>query len=187
MKLAKAVIPECNVDSCLFNVLLELKTDGVNHTKGNATVIKKVKERFNDQFCIAIIDKDRRDLDFIVQECEKIAVGDLHNYFLLFKRKNMPHYFIQIVPAIEQWIINTADDLEIDLSQTDLKVKSLIELKILAKQTESKKDFRFISLFKTFVRKSEALNYTPLLKLRALINYLLANGYNADLKNFINV
>lgn len=186
MSLAKSVIPECYVDSCLFNVLLNFEKEGVNHTKGNATVVKKVEEKFNDLFCVGIIDKDKRDIDFLTRECDKVVFGELENYFTFFKRRDKSHYFIQIVPAVEEWMMKVADDLEIDLSQTDLKVSSLEELKKFSKQIQSKNDERFKSLFRTFVKKSEEKDYAPVLKLRNTILYLLDKTYQADIKGLIN-
>jgi len=186
MSLAKSVIPECYVDSCLFNVLLKFEKEGVNHTKGNATVVKKVEEKFEDLFCIAIIDKDKRDIDFLTRECDRIGLRETDNYFTFFKRRNKSHYFIQIIPAAEEWIMKVAADLEIDLFKTDLKVSSLDELKKLSKQIESKNDERFKSVFRTFVKKSEAIDYAPLLKLRNMILYLLKKTYRADIKELIN-
>ena len=186
MSLAKSVIPECYVDSCLFNVLLKFEKEGVNHTKGNATVVKKVQRKFENLFCIVIIDKDKRDIDFLISECEKIELGETDKYFTFFKRRNKSHYFIQIVPAVEEWIMKVATDLEIDLSQMDLKVSTLEELKKLSKQIESKNDERFKSLFRTFVKKSEENNYVPVLKLRDTILYLLDKTYQADIKELIN-
>lgn len=186
MSLAKSVIPECYVDSCLFNVLLKFEREGVNHTKGNTTVVKKVQEKFDDKFCVAIIDKDKRDIKFLTKECDRVELDETHNYFTFFKRRNKSHYFIQIVPAVEEWMLKIADDLEIDLSQTDLKVSSLEELKKLSKQIQSKNDERFKSLFRTFVRKSEETNYTPVLKLRNTILYLLDKTYQADINELMN-
>ncbi len=186
MWLAKSVIPECYIDSCLFNVLLQFGKDGVNHTKGNTTVAKKVKEKFDDLFCIAIIDKDRRDIDLIKKECNKIALADIDSYFLFFKRQGKHHYFIQIVPAIEEWIMHVARELNIDLSKTDLNISTIQELKNVTKKVTSKNDERFKSLFKKFVRKSEAINYVPVLKLKSVIKYLLEKKFDADLNELIN-
>lgn len=186
MLLAKSVIPECYVDSCLFNVLLNFEKEGVNHTKGNATVVKKVQEKFGDLFCVAIIDKDKRDIAFLTTECDRLELRETDEYFTFFKRRDKSHYFIQIIPAVEEWIMKVAVDLKIDLSQASLKVSTIEELKKLSKQISSKNDERFKSLFRTFVQKSEALNYSPVLKLRNTILYLLEKTYKADIKELIN-
>jgi len=188
MWLAKSVIPECNVDSCLFNVLLQFGKDGVNHTKGNTTVVKKVVEKFDDLFCVAIIDKDRRDLEFIQKECDRIFLEDgLDDYFVLYKRKDRHHYFIQMVPAIEEWIMKVCVELEINLSETILSVSTLVELKELTKSTSSKHDDRFVQLFKMIIRRAEEYNYLPVLKLKRVIEYLLDKKYNVEINELKNV
>ena len=187
MWLAKCVIPECNVDSCLFNVLLHFGKDGVNHTKGNATVVKKVKEKFDNLFCVAIIDKDRRDIDFITNECVRIELEGVNDYFRFFKRNEKPHYFIQVVPAIEQWIMKVCEELGIDLAETSVAVLTIEELKKVSKSTLSKHDERFVSLFKEILKRAEELNYLPLLKMQRIIKYLLEKQYNADINEIQNV
>ncbi len=186
MWLAKSVIPECNIDSCLFNVLLQFGKDGVNHTKGNATVVKKVREKFDNLFCIAVIDKDRRDIEFITNECDRIEVGDFDDYFKLFKRNGKHHYFIQMVPVIEKWIMKVADELEVKVSDFGINAKSLEELNYITKTTDSKNDDRFKRLFKEFVRKSEEKNYKPVLKLRNIAKYLLEKQYGTDINELKN-
>lgn len=188
MWLSKCVIPECNVDSCLFNVLLQFGRDGVNHTKGNATVVKKVQEKFDDLFCVAIIDRDRRDLDFLQKECDRVFLEDeLDVYFILYKRKNKHHYFIQIVPAIEEWIIKVCEELGINLSETVLSVSTLEDLKKLTKSTSSKYDDRFVNLFKTIVKQAEEQDYLPVLKLKRVIEYLLNKLYKVEINEIKNV
>jgi hypothetical protein len=187
MWLAKSVIPECNIDSCLFNVLLQFGKDGVNHTKGNTTVVKKVIEKFDDLFCVAIIDKDRRDIDFIVKECEKIELKNTDDYFLFFKRNGKNHYFIQIVPVVEKWILKVADELGIKLSDFDINALTLRELNYITKTTDSKNDERFKKLFREFVRKSEEINFEPVLKLRNIVRYILEKQFNADINELKNV
>lgn len=187
MWLAKSVIPECNIDSNLFNVILQFGKDGVNHTKGNTTVVKKVKEKFNDQFCIAVIDKDKRDITFIENECEKINVGGYEEYFRVFKRKEKPHFFIQMVPVIESWIWKVAQELEINLGGFGINATSVIELKMITKSTESKNDERFRRLFKEFIRVAEEKKFMPLIKLRNIASYLLENTYEVDINEIVNV
>ena len=45
---AKSVLPECCIDSNLFDVLLNFEKESVNHTKGNGTVITKMAIKFAD-------------------------------------------------------------------------------------------------------------------------------------------
>lgn len=55
----KCIIPECYVDSCLIEVLLNAEKDYVNHHKGNGKFAREMKDNFNDDFCIGIIDEDK--------------------------------------------------------------------------------------------------------------------------------
>ncbi len=187
MWLAKSVIPECNIDSCLFNVLLQFGKDGVNHTKGNATVVKKVREKFDNLFCVAVIDKDRRDIEFIANECDRVETGDFEEYFRLFKRKGKHHYFIQMVPVIEKWIMKVAGELEVKLTNFGINAESLEELNHITKTTDSKNDDRFKRLFKELVRKSEEKGYVPILKLRNIVKYLLDKKFETDINELKNV
>lgn len=187
MWLAKSVIPECNIDSCLFNVLLQFEKDGVNHAKGNATVVKKVKEKFENLFCIAIIDKDRRDIEFISKECDRVEIDGFEEYFILFKRRGKPHYFIQMVPEIERWIMRVTGELAVNLPDFGINAVTVEELSQITKTTGSKNDDRFKKLFKEFLRKSEEREYEPVLKLRNIVKYLLEKLYEADIKGLKNV
>lgn len=186
MWLAKSVIPECNIDSCLFNVLLQFGKDGVNHTKGNATVVKKVREKFDNRFCVAVIDKDRRDIEFITNECDRIDTGEFEEYFRLFKRIGKHHYFIQMVPVIEKWIMKVAGELEVKLTDFGINAETLDDLNHITKKTDSKNDDRFKRLFKELVRKSEEKGYAPVLKLRNIVKYLLDKQYETDINELKN-
>ncbi|MBX9782391.1 MAG: hypothetical protein K2X48_03760 [Chitinophagaceae bacterium] len=166
---------------------MQFGKDGVNHTKGNATVVKKVKEKFDDLFCVAIIDKDRRDIDFIKDACEYIDCGGFDSYFKLFKRNGKPHYFIQIVPVIEEWIVKVSAELEIDLDETELGVSTIDDLMKLSKTTSSKNDVRFVSLFKRLVKVSEEKQYLPVIKLKKIILFLLDKNYQGDVNELKNV
>jgi hypothetical protein len=187
MWLAKSVIPECNIDSSLFNVLLEFGKDGVNHTKGNTTVVKKVVEKFDNLFCVAIIDKDRRDIDFISNDCVKIDLEGVEEYFKLFKRKEKHHYFIQMVPAIEEWMIEVAGDLGIMFNDFGINAATLNELKYITKTTASKNDERFKKLFREIVRKSEEIKFKPVLKLKNIVLYILEKQYSVDINELKNI
>ena len=186
MWLAKSVIPECNIDSCLFNVLLQFGKDGVNHTKGNTTVVKKVVEKFDDLFCVAIIDKDKRDIAFISNECDEIDLGNFGEYFRFFKRKERHHYFIQMVPEIEDWMVKVAEKLDVEFHDFGIRATTINELKTITKSIASKNDERFIRLFREFIRKAGELDFEPILKLRRVIQYILEKQYNVNLNELMN-
>lgn len=182
----KSVIPECNIDSCLFNVLLGFEKEGVNHTKGNATVAKKMEERFSQLFCIGVIDKDKRDLKYLTDSFERLNHADVEGYFRLHKHKQRPHYIIQMVPVIETWICNTAERLNINIKDFGINAQIPKELLLITKSVSSKNDSRFKNLFKEFLRKADELNFDPLLKLKYVTKLILEKNYNLDINELKN-
>ena len=81
-----SIIPECFVDTCLINVLLQIDKGSVNHGKGNSTVANKMKTLFHDKFAVGIIDRDKREIEYIKEfNLENETLG---NKILLFKHPN---------------------------------------------------------------------------------------------------
>lgn len=181
----KSVIPECYIDSNLFNVLLKFEKEGVNHSKGNATVIEKMKLRSN--LCLlGVIDRDKRSLKYIDKECKKIEIRSVNDYCEIFKVNNKPHYIIRIVPEIETWIVNVANSLKVNLADFGIYANDVMELARITKSVEAKNDQRFRSLFKTIVKAAEDQNFEPVLKLRTIANLILEKNYKLDINELIN-
>ncbi len=182
----KSVIPECNIDSCLFNTLLGFEKEGVNHTKGNATVAKKMEGRFVNLFCIGVIDKDKRDLKYLTDNFERLVNADVEEYFRLHKHKSRHHYIIQLVPVIETWICNIAEQLDINIRDFGINAQSPKELLHITKSVSSKNDVRFVGLFKEFQNKATEINFVPLLKLKTVTKLILEKNYNLDINELTN-
>lgn len=107
------IVPECYFDTVLVKAIL--KTKKVNHQKGCNNVEKTVK-KLND-FAVGVVDKDKKDLIYLREECiEEIKTNNL----TLWKHKTKQHYFIQLVPAIESWIIKVAAESELNLEEIGL-------------------------------------------------------------------
>jgi hypothetical protein len=136
------IIPECYVDTNLIETLVPPQ-NGYNHQKGCGTVSNRMKGKLADDFAVGIIDKDKKDLDYLKEFDEVIQYGKLH----LFKHHSRHHYIIQISPAIERFIIDNAVLCKLSLSGYNLP-EGLAELKRITKSVDSKKDLRFKKLFK---------------------------------------
>ena len=54
----ECIVPECYIDSCLIEVLLNADRSHVNHQKGNGKVAREMKIKFANDFCIGVIDED---------------------------------------------------------------------------------------------------------------------------------
>ncbi len=185
---AKSVIPECFIDSNLFNVLLNFEKESVNHTKGNGTVITKMEKKFSNLFCIGIIDKDKRDLHQINANFQKVTIKNVDEYFILYKHKEAHHYLIQMVPEVETWICNVVKKLEInfEIDSCDISLISPKELANITKNVAIKTDPRFKALFKEIIKKSTEDNFLPVLKLRNIIVKILNDNYAVDINELIN-
>lgn len=142
------LIPECYVDTCLTEVLLQAGKKHVNHQKGNGTVAGKMKAWFNDAFCVGIIDEDRKPLDYLKEFDLKVSQGNLK----LWKHRIRHHYLIQLCPVIETWIIRECFVREISLARFGLptEIKSLLKI---TKSIGAEADERFVQLFKEMVRR----------------------------------
>ena len=167
-----AIIPECFVDTNLVETLVPPQGRGYNHQKGCGTVTKVMQEKFTNSFALGIIDKDKREVDYL-KECNTIIVT---SGLLLHKRKTRHHYLIQIAPVIEQMILLNAAAVHINIEDYDLP-SNLEELIKVSKTENSKKDIRFKRLF----RDMKAANAADLVKLEAWIRYLIEKNYKADM------
>ena len=168
----KCIIPECYIDSCLIEVLLVADKNYVNHHKGNGTVAKEMKDNFENDFCIGIIDEDKEQLDYLKYFDEKKTT----DFLKLWKHTELHHYIIQIRPVIEKWFLRVCKENDIKLSDFNLPedIKPLLKI---TKGESSKKDERFIKLFKEMKNK----NCEPVNELKKWLEYLKANKFNSNI------
>jgi hypothetical protein len=170
----KCFMPECFLDTNLLEVLLE-RSNSVNHKKGNSSVAAEMdKEGLKDNFIVGIIDNDKvrvRKLD------EFDLVGRLSkNGIAIYKHPSNKHYFIQLSPAIEQWVLNECKKGELDLANYDLPstLKPLRALKGLTQRN----DARFRRLFKDMLKKE---NCDEIIELKRWLVFLRDNNSNSDI------
>jgi len=166
------ILPECYVDTNLINVLV----DGMcNHKKGCATVCKSLDNEFSERFAIAVIDKDKR-------EPKQVANFSLlmeSDGLVVLKHKTRPHFLIEINPAIETFILNAVNELNVSLS--DYNIPSDINaLKRLTKSVNVKESEVFARLFK------DLRNATNFVKLRKIIKYLCEKQYGASAEDLLH-
>ena len=168
----KCIIPECYIDSCLVEVLLVADRDYVNHHKGNGKVAKEMKENFEEDFCLGIIDEDKEQLDYLKEfKEEKIT-----EYLKLWRHEKKHHYIIQIRPVVEKWFMRICNENEINLPDFGLPA-DLKGLTKITKSVASRKDERFVKLFKQMKNK----NCHPVTEFKNWIEFLKTNKYNPNL------
>jgi hypothetical protein len=174
-----AVIPECYVDTNLVETLVPPQKQ-YNHQKGCGTVTKVMKEKFTDSFAVGVIDKDKKEVDYL-KEFTEVGKSD---GLILHKHKIRHHYIIQIVPGMERFIFNCLADA--GLSPIDFELPEDLELfRKESKTINSKDDVRFKKLFKA-LRNAGA---EDILRLSAIIKYLKEYNYKAtdnELKKMLN-
>ncbi len=166
MQRENIVVPECYVDTNLMNVLVG---KACNHKKGCTNVCKVLDEKLQDQFAIAIIDKDKRE-PASVQNYEPIAQNQC---LMVSKHRERPHYLIHICPAIEEFILVAAAELNVSLAEYGLPTDRN-QLKQKTKTVTAKEDEKFARLFKD-LRPASNIRC-----LDELLQYLLSNRYRVN-------
>jgi hypothetical protein len=169
------IIPECYVDTNLVETLVP-PTKFYNHQKGcNQVSETMLNKRLKEDFALGIIDLDKRTHRYTKEFVEIIE----RNQLKLLKHPQKNHYFIYVIPAVEKWIINNADEVGINLKEFDLPH----DFSALQKETKvftSNKDDRFRRLFKK-LRKEKA---SGILLLSKWVDYLKNNPYDVNLDFF---
>jgi hypothetical protein len=173
----ECIIPECYIDTCLIEVLLNVGKDYVNHQKGNGKVAREMKGKFVGAFCVGIIDEDRKKLDYL-NGFDMVAES---KHLKLWKIKGGHQYMIQIRPVIEEWILANCKESGIDLKDYNLP-NLLYDLIKITKSLTSKRDQRFIRLFKDMIKKGSG----PMLELQKWLKYLNDKKFNTDINQLIN-
>jgi hypothetical protein len=171
----QSIIPECYVDTNLVETLVPTKTQ-YNHQKGCGTVTKVMQEKFAGRFALGIIDKDKNEVDYL----KEFTIVATNGSLLLHKHKTRHHYIIQIYPAIERFILASAEEVGVLLNDFDLP-SDFNELKKQSKTTNSKNDIRFKRLF----NKLQQNGATEIKRLGNWIDYLKTQNYKADM-NVLN-
>ena len=173
-----AVFPECYVDTNLTETIAPPvrrgAQQGYNHQKGCGTVAMKMQEHYGDRFALGIIDKDKHALDYLKEFTEAINAGSL-----ILHRHTDPakhHYIIQISPAIEQFILDSAASVNVSLEEFGLP-SDFDHLKKVSKQKNSKSDTSFRNLFKAIHAKAAP----QFQMLSGWVQYLRETTYKADI------
>jgi hypothetical protein len=171
------IIPECYIDTKLIKALVPPQTR-YNHQKGCSTVTKVMQKRFNDDFAVGIIDRDKKELGYA---SEFNLVVEITENLQLFKHRSKNHYLIFICPAVEKWIISCAIDTDLLLQDFGLP-SDFVALTKITKTSKSENNDEYSSNFKDLFNALRLENPSNVAVLRFWIEYLKANPYQADLE-----
>ncbi len=177
-------VPECYFDTVLFKKILE--TDkrlkhrkGCNNVVNSFRIINGKKGDLYDSFGVGMIDKDKKELDFL-NECEAIIESD---NLILWKHKERQHFIIQLCPPIEKWIIEIlkTDDRNVEefgYTNDFKKLKRRIKDDI-----DDEKDIKLNRLLDALLISSN-----PVIKrLEKILLHFRDNTYQYDINELINV
>lgn len=173
----KCFLPECNLDTLLVEVILQ-KAFSVNHQKGNSSIPVRMDEKaLKDSFAVGIIDEDKiklRALDRFT-EIKRLSKKGLK----LFKHNEIDthHYFIQICPAIEKWILNESKKGEIDIADVKYKLPNTLKGLVNLKGFSQRNDQRFKILFLDMLNNKKC---DEIITLKRWLLFLKENNYNSN-------
>lgn len=182
------IVPECYIDTMLICSILQIgKNKRLNHKHGCFNVGRELeKGSLKNVFGVGLIDNDKRKVGYLEDffEIEKVSfIDDVGgNAIVLLKHKVKHHYFIQICPAIENWIIQICKESNIVFADFRLP-DSLDEIKKITKAQSSMFDERFIKLFKA-MRQS---GHIAIKTLEKWLKLLFEKNYKVDINELKNV
>ncbi len=161
-------VPECYFDTLLVKAIL--KTKRVNHQKCCTKVANTLKGI--DDFAVGIIDKDKMQVDYLLEFDEAIVTESQ----ILWKHKAKNHYFIQLAPAIEIWVLNAAKETGLNLNSIGLP-NDLQGLKRLTKHQSVNENIHLSSLCAELIK----CNGKTIGTLTLWLNYLYKHNRNASI------
>lgn len=175
-----SIMTECFADTLMIETFLPFKKR-LNHKHSCFQVEKEmVTGKLKDKFAVGIIDKDKKSIKYLN---EFIVIDKVENSLILWKNKSEEkhHYFIQIEPALEKWIINICDSGKITQEGIPL------ELEELRKYTKKQSSIKNESLKLLFGKMKSETENLSVRKLSAWIKLLIEKNYSVGIKELANV
>lgn len=172
MKVNYAIIPECYTDTNLVETITG-SFNTFNHQKSCNEVSKTMQEKLADSFALGIIDKDKRQINYLNEFKLSVSSEDL----FLFKHPLKHHYIIQISPAIESFILKSAKEVGVSLKTYGLP-EDLNGLKKITKRQTSRNNPNLRRLFLHLKNK----NAPQIVTLSNWISYLKEKNYESKIE-----
>ena len=169
-------MPECYADTLLIETLVP-PVKRYNH-KHSCTQVERemVRGKFRDRFAVGIIDKDTRSLKYL-QNFKQI---DLVAHSLILWRHKLEerhHFIIQIIPALEQWVLNICREERIVLENLPN------DLEGFKKYTKKQSSIYNNDLKSLYYKMSEKDENISIRKLKSWLKLLLEKNYHVDLND----
>ena len=172
-------MPECYADTLLISTLVP-PIKRYNHKHSCLLVEKEmVHGKLKDRFAVGIIDRDKRRIEYL-KEFEEIDRVENFLGLLRHKDKEKHHFIIQIITALEQWILNICKEEKISLGNLPL------ELPELKRYTKSQSSLENEELKNLYLKMNEKESNPAIRKLKSWLRMLKEKNYHADLNELRN-
>ncbi len=149
----KRIIPECNADTLLVELIMQRGKPG--HRNGKTEVLKALEEFDDDtRFIIGLIDSDKFKRtynycdEFTITREDKVTDQGL----LIKQHSNSNKYLIFVCPAFEKWILQLAE--ENGINPSDYGYDSFESLCNASKRNEIREDKDFKKFVNAVIQKN---------------------------------
>jgi len=160
----KFIIPECYGDTALIECL---GFEDPNHQKGIGNVKKVLNKDFNDKKAICIIDNDKN----LGRVFPNLKIERENSHLKMAVSQNGLHRFIVIKPALEKWLLTSAELSSIPLKEDYDLPNDFKELGYLIKNTEVDRNQDFIRFLKALKRA----NPEPIATLKSWLEEIVSS------------
>lgn len=171
-------VPECFFDTVLLKKLLQTNKRLI-HRKGCNNVVNDLNsKRLIELFAVGIIDKDKRELDYL-KRC--IVLYEANN-IILWKHKERLQFVIQLNPPIENWVITI-------LNESGLRIEDFgysRNFKTFKKQIKDDIDYENDNRLNNLVNAVIKTDCETIKKMKSFLLYLKAKNYQTDINELIN-
>ena len=161
------IIPECFIDTRLTQFLL---ANRVNHQHSCNNVVKVMRNVFNDDFAVGIIDKDKHGVSYL-QEFQLIGRT---RHLSFYSHTRGKQFIITVAPAMDKFIMDCTVDTKHSLNEFSLPT-TLKEFTRLTKSDKILSDSRVSQLL------SAIQGHEEIAKLKCVLCYLLQTHYSASI------
>lgn len=175
-----SIMTECFADTLMIETFLPSKKR-YNHKHSCFQVEKEmVTGKLKDKFAVGIIDKDKIRIKYL---SDFDIIDKVENSLILWRHKNKEkhHYFIQIDPSLEKWIIDIC--VKENISQEGIS----FDIEDLKKYTKKQSSIKNETLKLLFEKMKIETENESVRKLTAWIKLLIEKNYNVGIKDLANV
>jgi len=162
------ILPECYVDTKVVEIITYVSKK-YNHQHGCGQIANLLKNRLKNNIALGIVDEDKNKgpVSNYFLEFEKIKS---ENGLILKKHDTREQYLILICPEIEEWLMNNATAVGIELTSYNLPPQ-LKGLKQITKRQNIDRNIEFYQFIKELLNK----NASGIITLRNWIDAFKSN------------